>query len=138
MKIFQQARGSGPDEYGIRASDIAKYGGIAVGALIVMAGIFVWVFCRIEVEKGEFVPLLKKTGTDILARSPEFKAPPFEIFQEGRHFRNPYNWSWPKPIKATVIEKGQVGVVIRRGAGPLAEGSQAAHRYGDEDGREAP
>ena len=102
--------------------------GVCLVASAVVAGaIFVWFFCRIEVEKGEFVPLSRKTGNgitsaDILAPGPEFKAPQFEILQEGRHFRNPYNWYWPKPMKATVIEKGQVGVVIRRRAGPLAEG----------------
>ncbi|MCK4601912.1 MAG: hypothetical protein KAU28_05570, partial [Phycisphaerae bacterium] len=89
--------------------------------------IFVWFFCRIEVGESEFVPLLGKTGkeisnTDILAPGPEFKGPQFEILQEGRHFRNPYNWHWPKPMKATVIEKGHVGVVIRRWGEPLEEG----------------
>jgi len=131
MKIFEQGpgsrSGSGPDEYGIQPGELARYGGIAVGALIVAVAVFVWFFCRIEVEEGAFAPLLKKTGqeianTDILAPGPEFKGPQFEILQEGRHFRNPYKWYWPKPMKATVIEKGQVGVVIRRTGEPLAEG----------------
>lgn len=127
MNISQQDRGSRSDEYGVRPGEIVKYGGIAVAAVIAAAVIFVWFFCRIEVGEGEFVPLLGKTGkeisnTDILAPGPEFKGPQFEILQEGRHFRNPYNWYWPRPMKAMVIEKGQVGVVIRRWGEPLEEG----------------
>ncbi len=125
--LQQQGRGSRPDKYGVQPADIAKYGGIAVGVMIAAVVIFVWFFCRIEVEEGEFVPLLGKTGkeisnTDILAPGLEFKGPQFEILQEGRHFRNPYTWYWPKPMKATVIEKGEVGVVIRRWGEPLEEG----------------
>lgn len=131
MKIFQQGRSSRPDEYGVRPGEIAKYGGIAVAALIAAAVIFVWFFCRIEVGEGEFVPLLGKTGreisnTDILAPGPEFKGPQFEILQEGRHFRNPYNWYWPRPMKATVVRKGEVGVLIRRWGEPLEEGQIVA------------
>ncbi len=127
MRILEQGRGSRPDEYGIRPREIAKYGGMAVGAVIAAVVIFVWFFCRIEVEEGQFVPVLRKTGqeisnTDILAPGPEFKGPQLEILQEGRHFRNPYNWYWPKPMKATVIKKGKVGVVIRRRGEPLDEG----------------
>ena len=127
MNISQQDRGSRSDEYGVRPGEIVKYGGIAVAAVIAAAVIFVWFFCRIAVGEGEFVPLLGKTGkeisnTDILAPGPEFKGPQFEILQEGRHFRNPYNWYWPRPMKAMVIEKGQVGVVIRRWGEPLEEG----------------
>ena len=127
MKSFQQDHGYSADEYGIQRGEIAKYGGIAVAALIAAAVIFVWFFCRIEVGEGEFVPLLGKTGreisnTDILAPGPEFKGPQFEILQEGRHFRNPYKWYWPKPMKATVIKNGEVGVVIRRVGEPLEEG----------------
>ena len=127
MKISEQGRGSRPDEYGVRPGETAKYAGIAVAAVIAAVVIFVWFFCRIEVEEGEFVPLLRKTGreisnTDILAPGPEFKGPQFEILQEGRHFRNPYNWYWPRPMKATVIRQGEVGVLIRRVGEPLAEG----------------
>lgn len=127
MKRFQQGRGSRPEEYGVRPGEIAKYAGIAVAAVIVAAVVFVWFFCRIEVEEGQFVPLLRKTGqeisnTDILAPGPEFKGPQFKILQEGRHFRNPYNWYWPRPMKATVVRKGQVGVLIRRVGEPLEEG----------------
>jgi len=127
MKISEQGRGSRPDEYGVRPGETIKYAGIAVAAVIGAVVIFVWFFCRIEVGEGQFVPLLAKTGkeisnTDILAPDLEFKGPQFEILQEGRHFRNPYNWYWPRPMKATVIEKGQVGVVIRRWGEPLAQG----------------
>ena len=126
MKIFEQGPGSRGDEYGISPGEITKYGGIAIAALIVAALMFVWFFCRIEVEQGQFVPLLRKTGknisnTDILAPSPEFKGPQYEILQEGRHFRNPYFWYWPRPMRATVIDNGTVGVIIRRVGEPLAQ-----------------
>ena len=127
MKSSQQDRGYGADEYGIKRGEIARYGGIAVAALIAAAVIFVWFFCRIEVGEGKFVPLLRKTGkeisnTDILSPGPEFKGPQFEILQEGRHFRSPYKWYWPRPMKATVIKNGEVGVVIRRVGEPLEQG----------------
>jgi len=127
MSTFrQQPRPSG-DEYGIRRGDLLKYGGIAAGALVVVAVVFVWFFCRVEVEKGEFAPLLRKTGKeisneDVLAPSLEFKGPQFEILKEGRHFRNPWTWYWPRPMKATVIPKGKVGVLIRRYGEPLEPG----------------
>jgi hypothetical protein len=131
MKIVEQGRGPRPDEYGVRLGETVKYAGIAVAAVTAAAVIFVWFFCRIEVEEGEFAPLLRKTGkeifnTDILAPGPEFKGPQFVILQEGRHFRNPYNWYWPKPMKATVVRKGEVGVLVRRVGTPLAEGQIVA------------
>ncbi len=131
MKISEQGRGPRPDQYGVRAGEIVKYGAIAVAAVIAAAVIFVWFFCRIEVEEGEFVPLLRKTGkeisnSDILAPGPEFKGPQIEILQEGRHFRNPYEWYWPRPMKATVIRKGEVGVLVRRVGEPLEQGQVVA------------
>ncbi len=116
-----------PDEYGIRPGDIAKYGGIAVVVLLVASAIFVWFFCRIQVQKGQFVPLLRKTGLemsndDILAPDPTFKGPQFEVLTEGRHFRNPYTWHWPGALDATVIPQGKVGVLIRRYGLPLELG----------------
>jgi len=124
--LRQQPRQSG-DEYGVRRGDLLKYGGIAAGILVVAAVVFVWFFCRIEVEKGEFAPLLQKTGKeisneDVLSPSLEFKGPQFEILKEGRHFRNPWNWYWPRPMKATVIPNGMVGVLIRRYGEPLKPG----------------
>ena len=85
---------------------------------------FIWFECRIEVEEGEFVPLLKKAGkvldnSQIMAPSPEFRGPQLEILKEGRHFRNPYHWWWPRPMKATVIPNQQVGVIIRKFGDPL-------------------
>ena len=86
--------------------------------------IFLWFFCKISVQQGEFVPLLKKTGKNmtnemLLAPTAEFKGPQFDILKEGRHFRNPYTWWWPAPMKATVVEKGKVGVLVRRHGEPI-------------------
>jgi hypothetical protein len=127
MSMFRTHSRASGDEYGIRRADLLKYGGISAGVLVLAAGVFVWFFCRIEVEKGEFVPLLRKTGReisneDVLAPSPEFKGPQFEILKEGRHFRNPWHWYWPRPMQATVIPKGRVGVLIRRYGQPLEPG----------------
>lgn len=113
-----------PDEYFIRKRDLAKFGLIAVGVLLFAGVVFVWFFCRIEVDKGEFCPLLKKTGREMqndqeLAPTVEYKGPQFEILREGRHFRNPYTWWWPRPMEATVIPQLKVGVLVRRYGEPL-------------------
>jgi regulator of protease activity HflC (stomatin/prohibitin superfamily) len=126
MRILRSQSPEG-DRYGIRAADLAKYGGIALGALVVGVGIFVWFFCRIDVRKGEFCPLLRKTGKeisnrDVLAPTGEYKGPQFEILKEGRHFRNPYTWYWPRPMPATVVPPLKVGVMVRRYGEPLEVG----------------
>ena len=127
MSTFRQQPRQSGDEYGIRRGDLLKYGGIAAGGLVVVAVMFVWFLCRIDVGKGQFAPLLKKTGKeianeDVLAPSLDFKGPQFEILKEGRHFRNPWTWYWPRPMKATVIPEGKVGVLIRRYGEPLEPG----------------
>ncbi|OVE81683.1 hypothetical protein BVY04_02785 [bacterium M21] len=115
---------------------VQKFFGTALMALvpliiisaIIIVPIFIWFGCRIEVGPGEFKPLLKKTGKDldngmVLAPSLDFKGPQFEILKEGRHFRNPFTWSWPiEAFRATVIEDGKVGILIRRHGKPLPEG----------------
>ena len=118
-------RPGGSDEYGVGKNDLLKYGGIALAAVAVAFGIFFWFFWRIEVGKGEFAPLLKKTGKeianeDVLALSTDFKGPQSEFLQEGRHFRNPLIWYWDDPKPVTVIDKLKVGVLVRRFGEPLA------------------
>lgn len=100
---------------------------------------FWWYGCRIDVGPGEFMPLLKKTGKDmtndmILAPTADFKGPQFEILKEGRHFRNPYTWYWSsKPLRATVIPKGKVGIMVRKFGRPLPSGDVLA-RESDQKG----
>ena len=115
-----------PDEYGIEAGDIIRYGVIAAVVLIAFGAIFFWFFCRIDVADGEFCPLMRKTGrniaNDMILVTSEYKGPQFDILREGRHFRSPYTWQWPKPMKATNIPDDTVGVLVRRYGRALAEG----------------
>lgn len=116
-----------PDSYGIRPVELIRYGGVALLVLVAAVGVFVWFFCRIDVGKGEFAPLMRKTGenisnSDVLAPSAEYKGPQFEILREGRHFRNPYVWHWPEPMEATVVPQLNVGVLVRRYGEPLELG----------------
>ncbi|HUW32874.1 MAG TPA: SPFH domain-containing protein [Planctomycetota bacterium] len=128
-------RGNG---YGFDSGSIAKTVVAAIAAIVFVVAVYFWSFCRIQVDKGEFVPLLHKTGKNltndmILAPDPEFSGPQLEILREGRHFRNPYYWSWPKPIKATVIDQAEVGILIRKYGKPLPLGDVIA-RDKDEKG----
>ena len=89
---------------------------------------FLWFHCRIEVAEGEFIPLLKKTGkplenSQVVAPSVEFRGPQLEILKEGRHFKNPYHWWWPEPMKATIIPNQEVGVIVRKFGTPLPPGA---------------
>ena len=63
----------------------------------------------------------------VLAPSLEFKGPQFEILKEGRHFRNPYTWQWPKQrFTATMIPSGKVGILVRRYGEALPKGEVVA------------
>ena len=120
-----------PDEYGVRKAEIIKYAAIAVGLVVVVALLFVWFVCRVDVPAEHFVTLVKKTGGEmtnkmILAPSDEIKGPQFAILKEGRHFRNPYHWGWTRPTRATVIPNEKVGILIRRHGEPLALGQVIA------------
>ena len=128
------------DYYGLDSAKMAKNIGVAVAAIIAFAGIYVWFFCRIQVDQGEFVPLVKKTGenmtNDMLlvgVDEQEFKGPRYEILKEGRHFRNPYYWWWPKPMKATLIPDLKIGILTRKYGKPLPLG-QVIARKDDEKG----
>ncbi|MCD6365263.1 MAG: hypothetical protein J7M14_05255 [Planctomycetes bacterium] len=114
------------DHYGVSKAEIIKYALIAVVVVVVGAATFVWTQCRIDVPSGYFVPLLKKTGAnmtnDMVLATADYKGPQFEILKEGRHFRNPYFWGWTKPVKATVVDKGKVGIRVRRRGEPLPLG----------------
>ncbi len=94
-------------------------------ALVIGAGVFMWMHCRIQVDKGHIVMLMKKTGKDlsndmVLAPDSSHKGPQFDILKEGRHFKNPYFWQWSRPQPAIVIPKGKVGIKVRRYGKQLA------------------
>ncbi len=121
------------DTYGIRWNNLFLMGGAALVGLLVVGFLFFWTQCRISVDKGEFVPLLKKTGKNmtndmVMAPSPDFKGPQFEVLKAGRHFRNPYYWWWPAPKQATVIDKGQVAVLVRKYGEDLPQGQVIAKK----------
>jgi len=93
--------------------------GGAVAFIILIGACWFWWGWRIEVEKGEFVMLVSKTGDDltnedVVAPDPNHKGPQRAILREGRHFRNPFFYDWSKPQPATDIPKLHIGVKIRR------------------------
>ena len=106
---------------------ILKCVGGLVAAIVLAVPLFWWFGMRIEVDQGDFVVLMKKTGEDItnddiLAPDADHKGPQRIILKEGRHFRNPYTWDWTKPMKATVIPEGKVGIKVRKFGDPLEPG----------------
>jgi regulator of protease activity HflC (stomatin/prohibitin superfamily) len=120
-------RPTGPSRFDIPYGFVVKCGLLLALAVAITLPMFWWFGMRIEVDQGEFVVLIKKTGTDmtndqILAIDADHKGPQRMILQEGRHFRNPYTWNWTKPIKATVIDQGQVGIKVRKFGKALAPG----------------
>jgi len=122
----------GAGDFGPVNLSLGKIIGLLVLAVIVGAFIFVWYFCRISVGKGEFVPLMKKTGKVmtnemIVDKIGEFRGPQYEILKEGRYFRNPYHLWWPRPMKATEIPALHVGVMVRLYGNPLPPGEVIAH-----------
>ena len=99
---------------------LARISILLVGAIIILslliAPIFLWVACRIDLAPGTFAVLIKKTGKDpapgsIVSQADE-KGVQLEVLSEGRHFRNPYAWDW-KTFPITDIPPGKMGVVIR-------------------------
>jgi regulator of protease activity HflC (stomatin/prohibitin superfamily) len=90
---------------------------ILVMSLIVFIPVFIWFFCRIELGVGEIAVLIHKTGKDlpsgqILAETPDQKGIQLEVLPEGRHWRNPYSWTWKKST-ITDIPAGKLGVQTR-------------------------
>jgi regulator of protease activity HflC (stomatin/prohibitin superfamily) len=71
---------------------------------------------RIDVGSGEMAVLIRKTGLDItngdeIAPTPEHKGIQREVLAEGRHFYNPYTWSW-QVDKQIEIAPGDMGIKI--------------------------
>lgn len=81
---------------------------------------------RIDVSSGEMAILIRKTGLDIangdeIAPTPEHKGVQREVLAEGRHFYNPYTWSW-QVIKQIEIAPGDMGVKISLSGDDLGYG----------------
>lgn len=130
-----------------RGSWIAK----AVGGLLLVAflsGLIEWFVIRVEVNAGEVLVLVNKTGrplpaglghefSDQVLLYPElvsavaktagesddwvrdhYTGIRYEVFSEGRYFPNPYSFKAIK-FNATVIGQTEMGVLIRKFGKPL-------------------
>lgn len=89
---------------------------VVVGLLLFIP-VFFWFFCRIEPRADQIAILIKKTGKElpsgaIMAPGPGYKGIQPAVLAEGRHFKNPYVWSW-KIGKVTDIPAGKLGVKTR-------------------------
>lgn len=102
----QQARLSGPSLAAILLLAI-------VGVSVIWT---IYTSFRIDVGSGEMAILIRKTGLDItngdeIAPTPEHKGIQREVLAEGRHFYNPYTWSW-QVVKQIEIAPGDMGIKI--------------------------
>jgi regulator of protease activity HflC (stomatin/prohibitin superfamily) len=71
---------------------------------------------RIDVGSGEMAILVHKVGkdlanTDEIAPSAEYKGIQRDVLTEGRHFYNPYSWSWDV-VNQIEIPPGKIGVKV--------------------------
>ena len=99
-----------------------RLSGPSVAAVVLLAIIglsVVWTVYtsfRIDVGSGEMAILIRKTGIDItngdeIAPTLEHKGVQREVLAEGRHFYNPYTWSW-QVVKQIEIAPGDMGIKI--------------------------
>jgi regulator of protease activity HflC (stomatin/prohibitin superfamily) len=124
---------------------------MAVGGLmllLVLIGFVMWFVIRVEVDAGEVLARINKTGktlpaemardfgdqvvlypqlTDAIAAKlghdkervrERFKGIRYEVEPEGRYFPNPYAYKVVK-MRATVIDENEMGVLIRKFGKPL-------------------
>jgi len=90
---------------------------IPVLVLAFFAGGFVWTFCRIQVPAGHMAIVTAKIGKPLppgqILADPGEKGVQREPLPEGRHFRDPVNYSW-RIVPAINIPVGKVGVVTSK------------------------
>lgn len=108
--------------YGFDPRHFGLVGGLILAISIVVGGVFIWFFCRIEPPSGYCAVLVRKDGAnipanEIIATQPGQKGIQLEPLSEGRYFYNPVNWSWSMQ-ELTHIKEGEVGILIRQ-FGPL-------------------
>lgn len=90
---------------------------IMIVAIIGMSAVWtVYTSFRIDVGSGEIAVLIRKTGKDIsnndeVAPTPEHKGIQKAVLTEGRHFYNPYSWSW-QVIKQEEVAPGDMGIKV--------------------------
>ncbi|MEO7932172.1 MAG: SPFH domain-containing protein [Chthoniobacterales bacterium] len=92
--------------------------------------LYIWFFCRVEPMADEIVVLIRKTGKNpaqgaVLAAKDE-KGIQLDVLAEGRHFLNPYTYSW-EVVPVTDVPAGKLGVVTRLFGNNLPDGEIIAH-----------
>jgi len=99
-----------------------RFSGPSLAAVLLLAIVglsviwTVYTSFRIDVGSGEMAVLIRKTGLDItngdeIAPTPDHKGIQREVLAEGRHFYNPYTWSW-QVDKQIEIAPGDMGIKI--------------------------
>ncbi|MFG0266279.1 MAG: SPFH domain-containing protein [Rhodopirellula sp. JB055] len=109
--------------------------GLALIAVSVLALIWFYTFCRIEVPSGHIAVLLSKTGAEIEnstevvpeAEFGEFKGLQEKVLTEGRYFYNPWNWEWDI-VPQVEIPENRLGVRIRLYGDDLGYGNLIAYQ----------
>lgn len=81
---------------------------------------------RIDVGTGEIAVLIRKTGKDLtngeeVAPGPEYKGIQKQVLTEGRHFYNPYSWSW-EVLPQVEIKPGEMGIKVSLAGDDLGYG----------------
>lgn len=90
---------------------------------------------RIDVGTGEVAVLIRKTGKDLsnaheIAPGPEYKGVQRQVLTEGRHFYNPYSWSW-EVLPQEEIQPGEMGIMISLSGEDLGYGDFLAQVNAD-------
>jgi len=108
--------------FSVRIPPPSKWGSgvsalIGFGLCVVLGGWAVYDQFLIEVSTGKMAILIRKTGIDLnnsdeVAPSENHKGVQKEILLEGRHYRNPYHYSW-QIVSQTEIESENLGVLVR-------------------------
>jgi hypothetical protein len=126
---MNESFGSKKKKHAFKANVGQLVGVITIMGVILAAvgGLWYWFGWRANAPKGQFIVMTKKTGKDltnedIMAPSKDYKGPQFEIVKEETVFRNPFIWTWTKPQDATVINDGEVGIMVRKYGDSLKEG----------------
>ncbi len=93
------------------------WGGLLILVAVVALPAWFWFFWRIEPKPGQVAVLIRKTGKvlpsgEILALEPGQRGIQLDVLAEGRHFRNPWTWSWEYHPVVT-IPAGRLGVQVR-------------------------
>ncbi len=99
---------------------------VILGIIVVSSVWTIYTSFRIDVGSGEIAILIRKTGLDIpndeeVAPTLDHKGIQRGVLTEGRHFFNPYSWSW-QVIKQVEIAPGDMGVKVSLAGDDLGYG----------------